>query len=117
MSATINEEGYFVAPSGLKPRISIRGPLKIADKHHPGLDKNWDNMPEEMVWTPGLICQNGHFFQVEFSPGCLGNESGTYCRPVQPYETSEFEQLFAFGGHCHGFSTDVVILLRDTYPY
>lgn len=70
---------------------------------------------EELEWTEGVIIQHhlhgrDHTYDVRFARA-PNNE--TYCRPVKPYEVHEFEEMFGFGSHCTGFSTDRVILIRN----
>jgi len=41
------------------------------------------------------------------------NKNGDlYMRPVEKYHCKNFENIFAFGSHCEGFSTDKIIKIK-----
>jgi hypothetical protein len=101
------------------PTISITGPTKIADINNDRRGKD-GSVPEGTFWYKGVIWHysqmmggESHSFVVELADA---GEEGTYARPIKPYELSEFEQIFDFGGHCHGFTTDRVVLIRGKKP-
>ncbi len=101
------------------PTIRITGPTKIADINNDRRGKS-DSVPEGTSWFKGVICHyatmmggSSHSFLVEFADA---GDEGTYARPIGPYEISEFEQIFDFGGHCHGFTTERIILIRGKKP-
>lgn len=67
-------------------------------------------------WEHGVLCLRDfytwHRFKAEFSFDTT-DPNAVLCRPVRPYENSAFERFFGFGGHCHDFTNQRVILVKD----
>lgn len=115
---SINKHGFIISDSGIVPHILIKGPTKIKTIQHPSLNNPvhaiiWNDKPSNMVWTKGLLSISNQVYQVELSPA---GDLGTYCRPYLPYDSFEFEDFFVFGSHCKGYSPEVIILIRNTFP-
>ena len=75
--------------------------------------KDIDDEPEGLKWFNGTIYY-GHFYEVSLA---INDDKGTYCKPVKPYESCEFEELFNFGCHCKNYNPNKVILIKNLFPY
>lgn len=70
-------------------------------------------------WESGVLyvgdCSVWKRFSVEFSVD-TSEPNALVCRPKRPYEDRVFELFFAFGGHCHGFTDQRVVLIKNVDP-
>lgn len=71
-------------------------------------------------WKAGLLFVRDFYtwkdFSVNFSFETT-EPNAVLCRPVKPYEDNCFEQFFQFGGHCHGFTNQRVVMIKNIDIY
>lgn len=95
--------------------ITIARETMISDMNFRKDGQGREKELETVQWQEGTIVFRTSCliksYRVLFAPA----KDGTYSKPVERYNSREFEELFGFGGMCQGYNPEKVILIRGEF--